>query len=96
MDWNILLPALIAASPGLIALILAWRKARTERAKLDAETAKVIVDAAGAVVILKEKQTKEMEAEISDLRERVKTLEAAVQLLEFQLISLGKVPVTSS
>lgn len=94
MDWNIILPAILVASPGLLALLLAWKKSRTEKDKSDADAAQVIVDAAGAIVILKEKQTKEMEAEISDLRERVRLLEVTVQLLETQIKTLGATPVS--
>ena len=100
MDWNIVLPALIAAAPGLIALLLAWRKVRSERSKTDADAAKAIVDAAGGLVAFKEKQIADMILRIKMLEEtetvhekRIEALERGVSALSKQLSDAGLTPV---
>ena len=67
MDPTVVI-ALITASPGIIALLLAWRKARSERQKVEADATKVIVDSAAGVVTMKDEV-------IADLRIRIEILE---------------------
>lgn len=100
LDWTVLLAAIVAASPGIIALALAWKKARSEQSKTDAEAAKAIVDAAGGLVTFKEKQIADMILRIKMLEEsetahekRIEALERGVSALSKQLSDAGLTPV---
>jgi hypothetical protein len=102
LDWTVLLAAIVAASPGIIALALAWKKSRSEQSKTDAEAAKAIVDAAGGLVAFKEKQIADMILRIKMLEEseslhemRIATLERGIATLSKQLSDAGLTPAWS-
>lgn len=86
--------ALIAASPGLLALIVQWVKQRKENTKVEAEAADVITKAAKSAVELQGAQVARLDAEILTCKKRIALLERWVQLLSEQIQALDHAPVT--
>lgn len=99
LDWSIISAALVAALPGLLALLISWKKVRSERGKTDADAAKSIVDAAGGVVVFKEKQVADLIERVRILEEgetlhekRIEALERGIRTLSKQLSDAGLTP----
>lgn len=76
MDWVPIVVALVAASPGIFVFLRDLRKSRSESNKNDADAAKTITEAAGAVVLLREEHVKNMELRISLLENHMIELDA--------------------